>query len=215
MKKVKLITALWLVLCILSCKSKLNDVNSQQVENSYPTAEAAFTAAKNNLSSILNDTQKRSYGLESDDQIRNLSTTNDIPLILLPMNQLKDTVINTAVEARLYAAGDANTPKICITVKKIKDNWIISTIGSKKYVEALAGNANVTAVVEALGLELSFLELQTPAGKTYKPITDYGEARLSASETYNAATLLSNLENYRAALEKKFGKEFSAGELDR
>jgi len=216
MKTIQVIAVFYLALGVLGCsKNKLSDVSAQQVENSYPTADAAFNAAKNNLHSILNDMQKRSYGLESDEQIKNLTTTNDIPLILLSMNQLKDTVVNTAAEAKLYAIGQAGSPKICITVKKAKDTWMISTIGLKKYVDALASNTDVTGIVEALGLELSFLELQTANGKAYKPLTDYREAKLSSQATYSATQMLGSLENYRAALETKFGKEFSAGELDR
>ena len=215
MKKNQVAVIFFLVLSTLSCKNKLNDVNAQQVENSYPTAEAAFTSAKNNLHAILNEGQKRSYGIESNEQMQNLVTTNDLPLIFLNLDQLKDTVVSSVVDAKLFAIGQSGNPKICITVKKTNQNWIVSTIGLKKYVDALAANRDVTAVVEALGLELSFLELQTPIGKVYKPIANYAEANLSSTATYSAPVLMQSLENYRAALEKKLGKEFSAGELDR
>jgi hypothetical protein len=216
MKKIHLLAAFCLIMSTLGCSQKKSaEMSSQRSENSYPTAEAALEAAKTNLPAILNQAQKRSYGLESDEQIRNLATTHDLQLVLLAMNQLRDSVIRTAADARIYALGQGARPNICISVNKAENNWVISTVGMKKYVDAIGEEPDVTAIVEALGLELSFLEVQAEGEKGYRPIVDYPEAELVAQNTYSAPVLLQALERYRAALERQFGDAFSAGELDR
>jgi hypothetical protein len=216
MKKVHLLFAICMAMSAFSCsQEKKRGMNDQARSNNYPTPEAALAAAKANLPILLNEGQKRSYGLESEEQIKNLSTTHDLQWVQLPMNQLRDTVIRSAVDARIYTLGQAGKPSICVSVNKSENNWVVNTIGMKKYVNAVGAQANTTAVVEALGLELSFLEVTEGGEKRYRPIVDYPEAKLAAGEFYTAPVLLQALEDYRAMMEKLHGKAFSAGELDR
>lgn len=216
MKKIQFI-AILAVLAIAGCsQSSNNKMDNNQVENNYTTPEAAFNYAKNNLHQILNESQMRSYGLGSKEEIMKLVTTNDIPLIYLPMDQLKDSTISSVSAARIYALGEDKNPKICITVRNPTGKyWIISTIGLKKYANALAGQQEVTAIVEVLGLEIDLLEIQSGNEKIYKPITDYPEANIYYDQNYKLSEILRLLEAYRAELEKKFGKEFSSGSLER
>lgn len=85
----------------------------------------------------------------------------------------------------------------------------------KKHVNAIGSQPNTIAVVEALGLEMSFLEIQENGEKIYRSIVDYPDAKISLRETYKASALLQALESHRAALEKQFGKAFSAGDLEK
>lgn len=216
MKKI-LFIAIVAILAIVSCnQSSKMKKEENQVENNYSTPAQAFDYAKANLHLILNESQMRSYGLGSKEEIMKMVTTNDIPLIQLPMDKLKDSTIVPASDARIYALGEEKTPRICITVRNPTGKfWIISTIGLKKYASALASHQDVTAIIEVLGLEINLLELQSSDAKIYKPITDYPEANIYEGQTYKATEVLRSLEAYRAELEKKFGKEFSSGLLER
>lgn len=216
MKKIHLLIAACLLLCTIGCSQKKpSSMTEQPSQNSYPNPEAALAAAKASLPNLLNDAQKRSYGLDSDERIQNLSTTHDLAWVMLPMNQLKDSVIRSSVDARIYTLGVDGKPNICVSVNKAESNWIINTIGMKKYVNAIGGQANTTGVVEAMGLELSFLEVSENGEKRYRPIVDYPEANLSSRELYPAPALLKALESYRAAMERQHGKAFSTGDLDK
>lgn len=216
MKKIHFLIAICLVVSTFGCSQKKTPgMNDQPRPNSYPSAEAALAAAKSNLPDLLNETQKRAYGLDSDEKIKNLATTHDLQWVQIPMNQLKDSVIRSSVDARIYSLGQEGKPNICISVNKAENNWVVNTIGMKKYVNAIGAQANTTAIVEALGLELSFLEVTEGADKKYRPLVDYPEASLSSKEMYSAGALLQSLESYRAAMERQYGKAFSTGDLDK
>jgi len=217
MKTIQLIAVVIFILSVNACSQngKTKDMDSKKTENSYPTAEAAMTAVKENLHLLLNDAQRRSYDLSSDDQIKSLTVTNDLPLIMISLEQLSDTIINSVAEARLFALGQGGNPRICISVQKSDNNWMTSSVGMKRYVNAIDEKRNLTGIVQALGLELEFLELSSNNVRTYTPIRDYPEAELFATTEYTAAELLRSLNNYRTELERKFGKDFISGELDR
>ena len=188
---------------------------ADQVENNYKTPQEAFNYAKANLHMILNESQIKSFGLGSAEEIKQLVVTNEVPLLLLPMDQLKDSTMKTASDAIVYALGNEKSPKICISVRNPSGKfWIISTIGLKKYSDALANQAGVTGIVEVMGLEISLLEIQADSVKLYKPVADYRGAKIYQDRTYQAAEILQSLEAYRAELERKFGKDFSTGNIE-
>lgn len=217
MKTNRFIAAIVILMLATGCnQNSSTKMDENLVENNYPTAEAALTYVKDSLHLILNESQIKSYNLGSEEQIKNLVITNDIPLILLPMDRLKDTIISSASEARIYALGEEGNPKICVVVKNpTGKNWIVGTIGLKKYIQALAGQADVSAIVDVLGLEISLLEIHAGEKIVYMPIADYPEADIYQQNAYELADILRSLEAYRVELERKFGKDFSSGALDK
>lgn len=217
MKTNRFIAALVILMLATGCKQNANNnMEDQQVDNNYPSASAALDYVKANLHLILSESQVKSYNLGSEEQIKKLVVTNDLPLLLLPMDLLNDSVIQSVSEARVYMLGEDRNPKICVVVKNPEGkNWIVSTIGLMKYVQSIGSHQDVTAVVDVLGLEISLIEVQSATGKVYLPIADYPEAGLYEQTAYDVKEVLRNLEAYRAELEKKFGKEFSSGALDK
>lgn len=217
MKTNQFIAVIVILMLATGCnQNSSTKMDENLVENNYPTAEAALTYVKDNLHLILNESQRKSYNLGSEEQVKKLVITNDIPLILLPMDRLKDTIISSASEARIYALGEEGNPKICVVVRNpTGKNWMVGTIGLKKYIQALAGQADVSAIVEVLGLEISLLEVQAGEKIVYMPIADYPEADIYQQNAYEFADILRSLEAYRVELERKFGKDFTSGALDK
>ncbi|MHC1774775.1 MAG: hypothetical protein AB9834_05105 [Lentimicrobium sp.] len=217
MKTNRFIAAIVILMLATGCNQKAtNQMDEKQVENNYPSANAALDYVKANLHLILNESQIKSYNLGSKEEIQKLVVTHDLPLLLLPMDQLKDTIIRSVSEARIYALGEDRNPKICVVVKNPDGkNWMVSTIGLMKYIQSMAGQQDVTAIVDVLGLEISLLEIQSGNKKVYMPIADYPEAGLYEQTAYDVKEVMRNLEAYRMELEKKFGKEFSSGALDK
>jgi hypothetical protein len=217
MKNKQIIAIIVMLVIAAGCNLKNStNMDENQVENNYPTAVAALNYVKDNLHLILNESQIKSYNLGSEEQIKKLVITNDLPLILLPMDQLKDTSISSASEARIYTLGEERSPRISVVVRNpTGKNWMVGTVGQKKYVQAIADQQDVTAVIEVLGLEISLLEIQSGGKKTYTPIADYPEAEIYQQNAYELAEVLRSLEAYRVELERKFGKDFSSGALDK
>lgn len=217
MKRVLVLISIALALMATGCsQSTQMKKGEDQVKNSYKTPEEAFNYAKTNLHLILSESQIRAYDLGSAEEIQKLMETNGLPLMYLPMDQLNDTILQTKSDAMVYALGDGTNAKICISVRNPDGkSWFISSIGMKKYADALSMNKDVTGIVEVLGLEIGLLEVQSGGQKMYTPIADYRAAGIFTGNTYKASDILPMLEAYRAELEKKFGKEFSAGELEK
>ncbi len=216
-----------IIICILifstalmSCNRKGgNNGNTPPSENDFSTPAEAFEQAKKSLPDLLNDAQKKAFGLESAEVIRQLSKTNEIPVSYLDLNKLKDSSSAFFDEAVLFGLGDSNGTKICISVRKQNNRWIQSVIGMKKYVTVLQQRTGVSRIIDVPGLEMSFVEVKTgdstAASLGYYPVADYPDANIYQQETYSKAQLLNRLEAYRITMERKFGKDFTSGNLDR
>jgi hypothetical protein len=216
MKRVLILISIALLLIATGCSQNSEMKKGEdQGQNSYKTPEEAFNSAKANLPMILNESQIRAFNLGSAEDMKKLVKTHELPLLYLPMDRLKDTIFQTKSDAMVYTLGDGTTPKICISTRNPDGKaWIVSTIGMKRYSDALAVNKDVTGIVEVLGLEISLLEVQSANGKMYTPVADYRAAGILTGNLYRAADLLPMLEAYRAELERKFGKDFSTGEVE-
>ncbi|WP_257667588.1 hypothetical protein [Parapedobacter tibetensis] len=209
---------LGIVLLMQGCQCDgIKDPNDDMkpIENKFDSPEEALRQAQENLHLIINENQRQVFGLSSDEEIKQLSTQAAVPITYLSIDQLKDTARISSDDAYWYGLGSEKTTKIGISVERADDSWIQSTIGMKKFVQAINRHPSATRLVEVPGLEMSFMELQDPDRPSYIPIVDYPEAKLSIDGRYSWVELIRILDNYREQLEIEFGEDFINGYLER
>lgn len=200
----------------VSCNRKGSGNNGEQpAENSYNTPEEAFEQARKNLPSLLNDNQRKTFGLDSEDSIKTLEKKTAIPVTYVAFSQLQDSTLKRSDDAIVYALGNNGGPRICISVGRQGDKWIQSIIGLKKYVTLFQQQPDIKRIIDVPGLEMSFAEITTNDTTAYFPVTDYPEAKMYRQEFMSEPVLLRRLEQYRMELERKYGKDFTEGTLDR
>jgi hypothetical protein len=192
---------------------KSEDAN--RVENKFATPAAAFEQTKQNLIQILNDNQRKTFGLGSDQEIAALAKVTEIPVSYLPLDRLSDTAMTLNDEGFLYTLGSGTSSKIAITVTQTQGGWMQNTVGMSNVVQAVNRFPASTRLVEVPGLEMSFLEQGDSSARVYVPLRDYSEAGISQRGQYRAPELMRLLEAYRARLEKQFGADFTNGSLDK
>lgn len=201
-----------------SCNRKGSGNNGDDqppMENKYNTPSDAFEQARKNLPQLLNENQRKSFGLASDDAIKNLVKTSEVPITYLGLNQLRDSTVKQSDDGMLYGLGDKAGSRICISVRKQNNSWVQSTIGIKKYVNVINQRPGLTRIVDVPGLEMSFAEVKSADATTYYPVMDYPDANLFQQQALTVPELLRTLENYRATMEKKYGADFTNGNLER
>ncbi len=215
MKKIFCIL-LVIVALAMSCNRKGSGNNGEQpVENSYNTPEEAFEQARKNLPVLLNDNQRKTFGLDSDDSIKALEKKTTIPVTYVTFSQLQDSTLKRSDDAIVYALGNNEGLRICISIGRQDNKWIQSVIGLKKYVTLFQQRPDVKRIIDVPGLEMSFAEVTVNDTTGYFPVTDYPEAKMYRQELMSEPVLLRRLEQYRIELERKYGKDFLEGNLDR
>lgn len=183
--------------------------------NAYESPEEALKQTQEHLHLLLNENQRKAFGLSSDAEIQQLTTKLAVPISYLQLERLGDTARIQTNDGYWYGLGNGDVTKIGISVERAGDVWIQSTIGMKKFVQATSRHSGVTRLVEVPGLELSFVELTEDQRVSYAPIADYPDAKLSADNRYAWPELLRILDGYRVQLEREFGDDFSNGNLER
>jgi hypothetical protein len=191
------------------------DDNSTRVENKFASPAAAFEQTKKNLVQILNENQRKTFALGSDQEIAALTKVTEIPVSYLALDRLKDTAMTLNDEGFLYTLGNGTSSKIAITVTQTQGGWMQNTVGMSNVVQAVNRFPAATRLVEVPGLEMSFLEQGDSTAKVYVPLRDYPEAGISQRGQYRQPELMRLLEAYRARLEKQFGADFTNGSLDK
>ena len=191
------------------------DDKTMRVENKFDSPTAAFEQTKRNLVQILNENQRKTFGLGSDQEIAALAKVTEIPVSYLQLDGLKDTAMTLNDEGFLYTLGGGTSSKIAITVTRTQGGWMQNTVGMSGVVQAVNRFPASTRLVEVPGLEMSFLEQGDSSAKVYVPLRDYPEAGISQRGQYRAPELMRLLEAYRARLEKQFGADFANGSLDK
>src|SRR5690606_29731006 len=96
----------------------------------------ALQQTKEHLHLILNENQRKAFGLTSDDEIMRLETRTTVPITYVPMNQLDTTLAAEANHGYWYGLGNDNMSKIGVSVEHVDNTWIQHTIGMKKFVTA-------------------------------------------------------------------------------
>lgn len=214
-----------IITLILGCTLALNgcqcndgrkpDDDMEHQPNAYKSPEEALKQTQERLHLLLNENQRKVFGLASDEEIQQLTTKLAVPISYLQLERLGDTARIQTDDGYWYGLGNGDATKIGISVERAGDVWIQSTIGMKKFVQATSRHTGVTRLVEVPGLELSFVELTENGRISYAPIADYADAKLSADRRYAWPELLRILEGYRVQLERKFGDDFTKGNLER
>jgi hypothetical protein len=194
-------------------RSPQDDMEPQK--NAYKSPEEALKQTQEHLHLLLNENQRKVFGLSSDEEIQQLTTTLAVPISYLQLERLGDTARLQTDDGYWYGLGSGDAAKIGISVERAGDVWIQSTIGMKKFVQATNRHSGVTRLVEVPGLEMSFVELSENQRVSYAPIADYGDAKLSADSRYSWPELLRILDGYRVQLEREFGDDFTKGNLER
>lgn len=202
------------VTCNQSDKKGQND-QTPPVENKFDTPEEAFAQTKKNLHLILTDRMRSSYGLDTDEAIRSLKKSEEVPVSYLPLERLGDSTLTMNDDGFLYGLGNEQETKICVQVNRMEGNWIQSSIGMKKYVNTFRNFPDCKRIVDVPGLQLTFVEVADSSGVKYAPIADYSEADISADRRFSKSELMQSLANYKMYLEEKYGKDFTMGNLDR
>jgi len=183
--------------------------------NTFDSPEEALKQAQEHLHLLLNENQRRTFDLSSEEEIMQLSTQVAIPITYVDLDRLNDTARVETADGYWYGLGSQDAAKIGISIERAGNKWIQSTIGMKKFVQATNRHPAVSRLVEVPGLEMSFLELPENQRISYVPIADYAEAKLSADSLYSWPELVRLLAVYRAQLEREFGEDFTRGNLER
>lgn len=208
-----------LALVSIGCNSQNSDKNKDTmstIDNNFNSAQEAFEQTKKNLPKLLDENRRKAFGLGTDEEINNLVTTAELPVLYLSMDQLKDSVLNSSNEGLFYFLGDQSSSKICVGVVKGSKGWVQSVIGLKIYVGAVNRIKNSKRIIDVPGLEISFIETTDSSGNnTYHAITSYPDAGISESVSYTQKSMLMALDAYKIDLEKKYGREFMNGDLER
>jgi len=194
---------------------KPQDDDMKPQPNAYKSPEEALKQTQEHLHLLLNENQRKVFGLASDEEIQQLTTQLAVPISYLQLERLGDTTRIQNDDGYWYGLGNGDATKIGISVERAGDVWIQSTIGMKKFVQATSRHSGVTRLVEVPGLELSFVELTENGRISYVPIADYADAKLSADRRYAWPELLRILDGYRVQLQREFGDDFTKGNLER
>ena len=194
---------------------KPQDDDMKPQPNAYKSPEEALKQTQEHLHLLLNENQRKVFGLASDEEIQQLTTQLAVPISYLQLERLGDTTRIQNDDGYWYGLGNGDATKIGISVERAGDVWIQSTIGMKKFVQATSRHSGVTRLVEVPGLELSFVELTEKGRISYVPIADYADAKLSADRRYAWPELLRILDGYRVQLQREFGDDFTKGNLER
>ena len=218
MKTLLIVYILGGVLALNGCQCG-NDRNPQEdmepQTNAYKSPEEALKRTQEHLHLLLNENQRKTFGLSSDEEIKQLTPQVTVPISYLPLERLGDTAYIKTDDGYWYGLGSGNAAKIGISVERAGDVWIQSVIGMKKFVQATNRHPGISRLVEVPGLEMSFVELAEQQHISYVPIADYPEAKFSADSRYAWPELLRMLDGYRAQLEREFGEDFIKGNLER
>ena len=218
MKTITISCILVAVFLIHGCRcSGDSDANNDMkpTKNAFNSPGEALQQTKEHLHLILNENQRKAFGLASDEEIMRLETRVTLPITYVSMDQIDTTTSVDTAHGYWYGLGGGNASKIGVSVEQVDDVWVQHTIGMMKFVTATNRHGNTSRLIEIPGLEMSFLELTDEQRKAYTPIADYREAKLVADSLYSWDELRRLVGTYRIRLEREFGKDFINGSLDR
>src|SRR3546814_12450641 len=139
MKTITISCILVAVFLIHGCRcSGDSDANNDMkpTKNAFNGPGEALQQTKEHLHLILNENQRKAFGLASDEEIMRLETRVTLPITYVSMDQIDTTTSVATAHGYWYGLGCGNATKIGVSVEQVDDVEGQHDIGLIQFVTA-------------------------------------------------------------------------------